>query len=203
MTRRLHLRSGATNGAGGTSYRCGAAARWLPMALAAGALATGFLAGERLVRAQGLAFGGGIRWVVVGAGAALALWVLKAGSEARLILTVDAQGLHFKYGRQGAGLAFEAIDRLDWEPPLARSRMLFPALLLRDRYGRDWRLPVVLEAGPAALRALLDRSAREDLATWAETLALERRMGQSPLVVAAGYALAALMPLAAAVFYFR
>lgn len=203
MTRPLRFRGGASGDDTGPLFRCSAGARWLPRVLAAASLASGLLAAQRLDLARELPFARGVQVVVMGAGALLAVWLLRAGAESRLALTIGARRLLFAYGARTVGLEYEQIERLDYEAPFGMSRQLFPAVVLRDRDGRDWRVPVVLTEGGRALHELLERAGRDDLVEWAATLRLGARMGRGAIVVATGYALAAALLLAAAYFYLR
>jgi hypothetical protein len=107
----------------------------------------------------------------------------------------------FAYGARENGVAFDDIERFAADLPLSGSRYLFPATVLRDRFGGEWRLPAVLACGARAVREIVERSGRDDLRTWMETLRLERRMGWERKIVGVGYAAAATVLLAALAFW--
>lgn len=184
-------------------WAAGPAARWLPRALAASLLTAGLLAAFRFDEHGNLPFARGIQGVIVVAGAALGLWVLRAGAESRVVAVLEPRRLLLEHGGHVAGVEFHEMRRLEFEWPLAASRRLWPATVVVDRFGRSWRLPAVLRHGDALIAELLRRSARDDLRTWAETLRVERRMRLGPWIVVLGYGLAGSTLLAALVFYGR
>ena len=72
-----------------------------------------------------------------------------------------------------------------------------------DRHGARWRLPALLRDGDRLIDELVRRTGRHDLAVWAETLHLRRRMGRATIVTAAGYCAGLAFLVASAIFYLR
>jgi hypothetical protein len=196
-------RGGRPEEAQGTLYRCGPAARWLPRVLAATWLLAGLVVAMGLGSAQHLPFARGVQWIVIAAGGVFGAWTLRSGRETAVRVTVTPSQVLFAYGARESGVAFDDIERFAAELPLAGSRHLFPATVLRDRFGGEWRLPAVLADGAQAVREIVERSGRDDLRTWMDALRLERRMRRERQIVGIGYAAAAALLLAALAFWFR
>lgn len=184
-------------------FRCSAAARWLPRALAGATLSTSLFMMFRIEHQDALGVFQALRVIVVLLGAALALWLLRRGAELRVRVTLEAARLRLAYGARSAALDFESIGRLEYETPFAASRSWIPATILLDRQGRPWRLPALLSRGDGLIAELLQRSGRNDLAAWVDALNLSRRMGRASRLVGAGYLVAAAILAVGLVFYFR
>ncbi len=182
------------------TYRSGVAARWLPRILAAAILAAAMLAGLRL---EERGYGRALRTSVVLVGALTALLVVRRAGDVRVVFELGPQSLSLVRGAHRATLDLDRIERLRFDAPFVTSRHWVPAAVLVDRDGRDWRLPATLEGGDRLVRDLVGRIDRDDLRAWGDALGLERRMGRTRRVLIVGYGLAALVLLAALVFYLR
>ncbi len=182
------------------TYRSGVAARWLPRILAAAILAAAMLAGLRL---EERGYGRALRTSVVLVGALTALLVVRRAGDVRVVFELGPQSLSLVRGAHRATLDLDRIERLRYDAPFVASRHWVPAAVIMDRNGRDWRLPATLEGGDRLVRDLVGRIDRDDLRAWGDALGLERRMGRTRCVLIVGYGLAALVLLAALVFYLR
>lgn len=182
------------------TYRSGVAARWLPRILAAAILAAAMLAGLRL---EERGYGRALRTSVVLVGALTALLVVRRAGDVRVVFELGPQSLSLVRGAHRATLDLDRIERLRYDAPFVASRHWVPAAVIVDRDGRDWRLPATLEGGDRLVRDLVGRIDRDDLRAWGDALGLERRMGRTRRVLIVGYGLAALVLLAALVFYLR
>ena len=80
------------------AYRCGAAARWLPRALAGSLLAAAVVATNRVDPELVISGSPGFRTAVVVLAAILAVWILRQGSEVRLRIEVHERDLLFEFG---------------------------------------------------------------------------------------------------------
>jgi len=197
------------NGAGasagnGLAFRCAAAARWLPRVLAASVLVAALLAARRIAPAAAAV--GGFAWIgplVVVVGAWFGLWIVRGGSEVWRVIRVTDEMLQFELGRHRTRLPLDQIQALSWQPPLAVRGRWLPAAAAIDSEGLEYRIPALLSNGSDAIRELLRCSGRRDLATWAETLALERRMGRAAGLTIAGYAGSAAVLSAGFAFFLR
>lgn len=185
------------------AFRCGAAARWLPRTLAAAMLVSAMLVAYRFDPHRSMTFAREIQALVVVVGAALGLWIARTGSELRLTVRAERERLELSYGRQASTVRFDDIERLAFEAPLGAARRLWPATLLIDRAGREWRLPALLRDGDRLIEALVANSGRDDLAAWVDSLKLRQRMAHSGALTATGYGLAVLAVAAALLFYLR
>jgi len=174
-----------------TWYAAGAAARWLPRAVA-GALLAATMAGGLRIDPASSALAPWIRAFVVLVGALAALAVVRRGSEVRARFAVDADGLVVRVGRHERRLPWRSMTRLEWLPPFAGARTWLPAFAVVDDAGRAWRVPAVVEDGDRLVDELVRRSGRNDLAAWAESQALRDRMARARSRVVIGYAVAAL-----------
>jgi hypothetical protein len=185
----------------GRVYRCGAAARWLPRCLAAailgGALLASYRFGPKTVQA-GWTYAGPL---VVIAGAAAGLWILRKGAELRIGLILSEGGLEFVDGGRRTLLRWQEIDSLSYAPPFSSGRYWLPATVLGDRDGRGWRISALMADGESLIGELLRRAGRSDLDAWADALQLERRMARPGLSIVGGYAAASVVLVAALWFY--
>lgn len=184
-------------------YRCSVAARWLPRALAAAVLVGAFLSAYRFDPDGVLPASRYLKVVVVAFGGALAMWVLRKGSEVRTVVSLKADELTFGYGAREFSLRIDDLDRFEFETPFAQSRTWLAALVLRDRFGQQWRVPAMLDRGDELVAELIGLSARNDLQAWAETLGLERRMGRFRSRVILGYVAAAAILLLGVIYHFH
>lgn len=185
----------------GHSYRCGLAARWLPRAFAGAVLLGSMLVAFRFSAGRASGVGFPLQAFLILIGAALGLWILRSCAEVRVKVDLEDEQILFSYGAQTSNLALAQIQRFEFDHPMTASRRPLPAAVLIDDDARAWRLPVVLESGADLIEAIVLRSGRSDLETWAETLSLRRRMSRGGLVTALGYACALLLLAAAFWFY--
>jgi hypothetical protein len=161
------------------------------------------LAALRLDLQSDLPFLSHIRNFLILAGGLLALWLVRKGAEVRSVVEVDEEGLTFSHGRRRLFLGFEKIVRLGYAAPFADSRNWLPAMLIHDRDRQVWRVPALVGDGDQLLDQLLEKSGRSDLESWAETLALARRMAGSSRRITIGYAIAAAVLLAGLLYYYH
>jgi hypothetical protein len=145
-------------------------------------------------------FSGTVKGVLVVAAAAGALWLVRAGSEARMEVAVEADRI--KLGGRGryVELAIREIEALDYDPPFSSTRRWLPALVLIDRRDRRWRIPASIEGGEAMVGEIVERSGQDRLRAWADARRIVPRMAASRWFTAAGYAAAVGLVVAAAVF---
>ena len=185
------------------SFRCGPAARWLPRVLAAALLAAGTLAAFRM-DPHGVLLGSSyLRNGVALAAGLFALWIVRKGTEVRMVVGVGDEDLIMSHGSRSFKLPYDRIDRLGYAAPFAATRNWLPALLIWDKERTCWRILSLLSDGDRLLRLLLEKTDRDDLAAWSETLKLERLMQRSGHRVAMGYILSAAILAAGLVYYFH
>jgi len=182
-------------------FRCGPLARWLPRILAGAVLVAALLAVQRIERRGSVGLQAPL--LIAVAGAILALWVVRQGSEVHIEIEVDDEGLTFQRGVHRSELPFTAIESLTWAPSFSLTRTWVPGCVLLDDAGRHWRLSALLRQGDHLVAEIVRRAQREDLATWAGERALERHMGRRTVFVALGYAGAAAILVVALAFYWR
>jgi len=181
-------------------FRCSAAARWLPRALAASVLASATLAAFRM-DPEGILLGSSwLRNGIALAGALVALWIVRKGGETRIVAGIDDEGLVLSYGSRSSKLPFARMSRLGYAAPFAATRNWLPAMLVWDKHKGCWRVLALLGEGDRLLRTLLARAGREDLAAWADSLKLEKRMAEAGRRVLIGYIISAVI-LAAGLLY--
>ncbi len=183
------------------AYRCGAAARWLPRALAGSLLAAALVATNRVDPEFVVSGSRGFRTAVIVLAAILAVWILRQGSEVRLRIEMDDRDLVFESGAQQSTLRLVDVESLRYDAPFGVSRYWLPATVLIDREGREWRLPALLEAGDRLVEEILQRCGKQDLETWAQALRIRSRMSRGDSRVRLGYATAAAILGAALVYY--
>ena len=123
-------------------YGCGAAARWLPRALAAAVLMTAMF-GVFRIDGTGDALLPTVRRLVVVAGALLALGVARKGSEVRCKFGLTREALTVVVGSRHYRLELADVRRLDYAAPFAGSLNWLPAAVLVDKDGRSWRVPKI------------------------------------------------------------
>jgi hypothetical protein len=184
-------------------FRCGLAARWLPRVLGGAVLAAVTLAALRLDLRGDHPFLTHVRNFSVLFGGLVALWIVRKGAEIRRIFEVDDEGVTFIYRSRRAVLRFKDMVRLGYAAPFADSRNWLPAMLLHDRHRQVWRVPALVGEGDQLLSLLLEKAGRSDLESWAETLALARRMAGSRRRTAIGYALALAVLLSGLLYYYH
>lgn len=187
----------------GACFRCGLAARWLPRALGGACLAAATLAALRLDLQGEHSLLTHVRNFSVLFGGVVALWIVRKGAEVRRVLEVDDEGVAFIYRSRRSLLRFTDMVRLGYAAPFADSRNWLPAMLIHDRHRQVWRIPALVGGGDLLLERLLRKSGRSDLESWAETLALARRMAGSGRRIAIGYALAGAVLLAGLLYYYH
>ena len=185
------------------SFRCSAAARWLPRALAGSLLAAATLAAFRM-DPHGVLFSSTyLRNGVALTGGLLALWIVRKGAEVRSVVSIGDEGMVISHGSRSHTIPFNRMSRLGYAAPFAATRNWLPAMLLWDEERTCWRILSLLRDGERLLALLLERAGREDLAAWAETLRLQRRMAASGRRVAVGYIISAAILAAGLVYYFH
>jgi len=193
----------ATDSGASRVYLCGIGARWLPRVLGGAVLGAGLLAVARIGAQSTVPGARSFRGVLVVFVAIVALWIVRKGSEVRLRVRVDRDGLSFEHRGRSAGLAYADIDAVRYEAPFGASRAWLPAAILSDRREREWRLCALIDAGDRLLAEVVERSGRDDLAAWVEAQRIVEKMSRSAMRVRVGYALAAAITLAGVVQLFR
>lgn len=186
----------------GRTYRCSAAARWLPRVLAGAVLAAAMIASwprpdavpppPRLLQP-----------LVVVLGAAFALWVVRKGSVLRREIDLGVDGLTFRIGRHERVLDYVDVRRIDGRGPFEGVLHWVPAVVLIDVFEKAWDVPVALEDGPAFLDDLLDAAGDDELQAWAEARGLRGRMERAGWFVPSGYVAAAVLVAGAVGMYLR
>jgi hypothetical protein len=185
------------------SFRCGFAAAWLPR-VAGGALLAAAVLVVLGVDPDGSApYSGMIKAVVLTAAAGGALFFVRRGSEVRLVIGVGPAALRVSARRVRLDLPWEEIEAIDYDPPFGTSVGWLPALVLVDAKGRRFRIPAVIDDGPALLATVLEKSPRPELRTWAEARSLATRLGRARWFVGAGYLAAGAILVAAVLYAYR
>lgn len=183
-------------------YGCGAAARWLPRALAAAVLMTAMF-GVFRIDDTGDALLPTVRRFIVVAGALLALSVARKGSEVRCKFGLTGEALTVVVGSRHYRLELADVGRLDYAAPFAGSLNWLPAAVLIDKDGRSWRVPALVRDGDELFAELLRRANRHDLDSWAEVYRIVPRMGRYTFRIRLGYAVAAAIALVGLGYYFH
>ncbi len=183
------------------AYRCGAAARWLPRALAGSLLAAALVATQRVDPESVVSGSQGFRTAVIVLAAILAVWILRQGSEVRLRIEVNDEDLVFESGAQQSTLRLVDVEALRYDAPFGVSRSWLPATVLIDRGGREWRLPALLDAGDRLVDQILQRGGKQKLEAWARALRIRSRMSRGGSRVRLGYATAAAILGAGLLYY--
>jgi hypothetical protein len=145
-------------------------------------------------------FSGMVKGVLVVAAAAAALWLVRAGSEARMEVILESDRLRLGAGRRHVELPIREIEALDYDPPLASSSRWLPAVVLIDRRDRRWRIPAAIGDGTALIEKVIERSGEESLKAWAEARRIAARMTASRWTTVTGYLVAGALIVAASVF---
>ncbi len=168
-------------------FRCGAAARWLPRALAAAVL-TAVTLGALRIDPSADALLPFVRQFIMLAGAALAVAIVRMGGEVRYTFALTRDAVIVALGASSVRIELAQLSRLDYAAPLAGSLHWLPATLVIDGGGRSWRVPALLTDGDRLITELLRRAQRNDLDTWAEAYRIVPRMARFGLRVRLGYA---------------
>lgn len=183
------------------AYGCGAAARWLPRALAGSLLAAALVATTRVDPGLVISGSRGFRAAVVVFAVIFAAWILRQGRELRLRIVLDDRELVFESGAQRSTLRLEEVEALRYDAPFGISRSWVPATVLIDRRGKEWRLPGLLDAGDRLVEQIVQRSGKQNLEAWAHALRICSRMGRGGSRVRLGYVTAAAIFAAGALYY--
>lgn len=178
--------------------RCGVAARWMPRVLGGSLLAAAAIVNGHLEPSAALS--GMVRGVLVVAAAAGALWIVRAGSEARMEIAVEKDRLRLGARGRYVELALRDLEAVDYDPPFSSARRWLPALVLIDRRDCRWRIPASIEDGASMLNEIVERSGQDRLRAWADARRVDRRMARSRGFTVAGYGVAAGWVVAAAIF---
>ena len=183
-----------------SSYVCGPAARWLPRALAGSVLVAGLLAVAGIGSQAKIPLSQGFRLLLMMTTAAMALWIVRKGGEVRIRVSVDAQGIVFEAGSHRRSVVFEKIEALRFEGPFGPSRSWLSATVVVDKTEREWRLSGLLARGEELIDEIVQKSAREDLAAWADAHRIREKMARATLRVRAGYTAAFVVVILAAAY---
>jgi hypothetical protein len=146
------------------------------------------------------AFSGMVKGVLVVVAAAAALWLVRAGSEARMEIAVETDRIRLGARGRFVDLSLCDIEAIDYDPPFSSSRRWLPAIVLVDRRGRRWRIPASIEGGAAMVGEIVERSGQDRLRSWAQARRVDRKMALSGWFTAAGYSAAAGLVVAATIF---
>jgi hypothetical protein len=187
----------------GAEFRCSVAAVWLPRVLGASLLASATVAGLHLDPNLQVPFSGPVRVIIVLAGAAGALWLVRGGSDVRLRFGVNETAIAISVWRRSVRLPFADVDGLDYEPAFGSRRRWLPAVVLVGRHRRRWRIPALVGDGTHLLTRILDACDRDDLRSWSDARRLGPRMMRSRLIVPVGYASALALICATWYFFYR
>ena len=182
-------------------HSCSIPARWLPRALAVSLLASAALA--ILALDPGAPFSATVKGLVMAAAALGALWLVRAGSEVRMEVSVGARTISFGSGRRFVELPLEEVEALDFDPVFSSGRLWLPAAVLVDRKERRWRIPAFIRQGPQLLEKILVACGRDDLRSWAEARRIGPRMARSRALVTVGYLAAGLLLVRAWLLAYR
>lgn len=181
-------------------FRCAAAARWLPRALAASALVSAMILSTRIY--PGIAGVGGshARTLVVVVGAAFALGIVRSGGMVRAEFSLAGDSLRLRIGKHERKLPYEHIVSMIYEAPFVRRREWLPALVLIDRFGKRWRVPSFLADGERFVTDLTTAAARDDLRSFASAHDLVAKMSGTRGRLVWGYSLALALIVAVLLF---
>ena len=127
--------------------RCPDWVRWLPRVLGGALLAAALIVIMSLESGPSLL--GRSKAVLMVMAGAVALWVVRAGSDVRLEAGLVDDAL--RIGARGRYLEVPLgdIEALDYAPPFVNARNWPPALVVVDRHDRRFRVPAALRDGPA------------------------------------------------------
>lgn len=175
------------------SFRCSAAARWLPWALAVAIAFACIMAAVRADPAGVLPRMRLVRGIIVAFGVFAGLRLVVSTRDVGIRVRVREQDLVMERGRRSRLIRYDEILDLDFEAPLRHYRRWLPGLVILDKSRRANSIPALLSHGDVFVRSLLARSGRRDLEGIALVLGLEARMGRARLYVAAGFAAAAIL----------
>lgn len=178
--------------------RCGVAARWMPRVLGGGLLAAAAIVNGNLDPSAALS--GMVKGVLVVAAAAAALWLVRAGSEARMEIAVEKDRIRLGASGRYVELALGDIEAVDYDPPFSSARRWLPAIVLIDCRDRRWRIPASIEDGASMVDEIVERSGQDRLRAWADARRVDRRMARSRWFTVAGYGAAAGWVVAATIF---
>ncbi len=181
------------------AYACPAAARRLSWVLAAALVAASAILAARIDPAGRLPNSAVMKGLLVAAAAVLGARIALSLSELRLTARVRERDVLLELRGRMAALAWEDIERVDWDPPFRHYSRWSPALVLVDRRGRRFRIPALVTGGDRLVADLLEAAGRSDLSNQAAAQSLAKRMARSRRWTAAAYAAAACAMVAAAV----
>jgi hypothetical protein len=180
-------------------YRYSTAARWLPRTLAAAVMISSAILSARIYTGvAGTGFSHS-RTLVILAGAACALVIVRSGGMVRAEFSLTSDALQLRVGKHTRELPYEMIVSLNYEPPFVRPREWLPAMVLLDRFGKRWRVPALLADGESFVTDLTSAVGRDELRSFASAYRLTSRMGAARNRLIWGYSLAFALILAAVV----
>jgi hypothetical protein len=181
------------------SYRCSAAARWLPWVLAAAIAFACVMAAVRSDPAGVLPRMRLVRGIIVAFGVFAGLRLVVSTRDVGIRVRVRERDLVLERGGRSRLIRYDEILDLDFEAPLRHYRRWLPGLVILDRNRRANGIPALISRGDMFVRSILARSGRRDLEGIAMVLGLEARMGRAHMYVAGGFAAAAVLILGAIV----
>ena len=178
-------------------FRCTAAARWLPRALAAAVLVSAMILSTRIYTGVAGTDGSHARTLVVVVGAIFALAIVRSGAMVRAEFSLTAKALRLRIGRHERELPYEQVVSMIYETPFVKPREWLPALVLIDRFGKRWRVPSFLADGERFVTDLTEAAARDDLRSFASARDLSAKMAATRGRLVWGYSFALALIFAA------
>jgi hypothetical protein len=143
---------------------------------------------------------GAVRGLLILVAAGAALWLVRAGSEARMEVEVRADRLELGTRGRRVELSIDEIEAIDFDPAFSSRRRWLPAVVLVDRRERRWRIPASVERGGALIDAIVERSGQDRLRAWSDARRIPSRMVASRWLTGSGYVIAVALVAAAAFF---
>ena len=180
-------------------YGYSAAARWLPRTLAAAVMIASTILSARIYTGVAGTGWSHSRTLVILAGAACALVIVRSGGMVRAEFSLTKEALRLRIGKHTLELPYELIVSLTYETPFVRPREWLPAMVLTDRFGKRWRVPALLTDGETFVTDLTRAVGRDELRSFASAHRLTNRMAASRGRLIWGYSLALGLVLAAIV----
>lgn len=170
-----------------TLERCSVACRWAPRVLGAAMLAAAYITSRGIDPDGLLPASSTFRMLVVVAGAVLALWLVRTGSEVYLEVGAADEGVVFRaHGRERV-LGYTDIAAIRYDGAMAGGKRWIPAVVVVDRKGLSWRIPAMMDRCRELLDTILERSGDSGARAWAEERKVHARIGRSRSVIFAAY----------------
>lgn len=172
----------------------------MPRTLAASALVSSMILSARIYGGVAGSGWSHSRTLVILAGAACALVIVRAGGLVRAEFCLGKEALRVRVGKHQSELSYELVVSLIYETPFVRRSEWLPALVLIDRFGKRWRVPALLDDGERFVSDLTAAAGRDDLRSFASAHSLPARMAATRARLVWGYAIAAALIAASLLF---